>query len=72
MVLLAALHLPLILFVPWTTEWIPATVITPFAMADLYAMLWLLSVVGEFVERPKNSARDSIPTISRASWYRNH
>ena len=44
---LAALHLPLILFVPWTTKWIPAIVIAPFGIADLYAMLWVISVVGK-------------------------
>lgn len=53
MIILAALHLPLILFVPWTTKWIPAFLIVPFAMADLYAMLWVLSLVGKFVEGPK-------------------
>ena len=57
MVLLAALHLPLILFVPWTTKWIPAAVITSFAMVDLWAILWVLSVVGEFVERPQKTGR---------------
>jgi hypothetical protein len=52
MTILAGLHLPLIVFVPWTTKWIPAIVIAPFGIADLYAMLWVLSVVGKFVERP--------------------
>jgi hypothetical protein len=47
---LAGLHLPLILFVPWTTRWIPAFVIAPFGIADLYAMLWVISVVGKFSE----------------------
>jgi hypothetical protein len=55
MTLLAALHLPLILFVPWTTRWIPAVVIAPVGIADLYAMLWVLSVVGRFMEEPKPS-----------------
>jgi hypothetical protein len=50
---LAALHLPLILFVPWTTKWIPAIVIAPFGIADLYLMLWVLSVVGRFMGGPK-------------------
>jgi hypothetical protein len=49
---LAALHLPLILFVPWTTKWIPAIVIAPFGIVDLYAMLWILSVVGKFMGEP--------------------
>jgi hypothetical protein len=54
MTFLAALHLPLILFVPWTTKWIPAIMIAPFGIADLYAMLWIVSVVGKFMEGPNN------------------
>lgn len=50
MTFLAALHLPLILFVPWTTKWIPAIVIAPIGIGDLYVMLWVLSVVGKFVQ----------------------
>jgi hypothetical protein len=46
-VILAALHLPLILFVPWTTRWIPAILIAPIGIADLYAMLWVISVVAK-------------------------
>ncbi len=50
---LAVLHLPLILFTPWTTKWIPAFVIIPIGLADLYAMLWVVSVVGKFMESRK-------------------
>jgi hypothetical protein len=50
MTFLASLHLPLILFVPWTTKWIPAVVIAPFGIADLYAMLWVLAVVRRYME----------------------
>ena len=55
MTCLAALHVPLILFVPWTTRWIPAFVIIPIGMADLYLMLWVLSVVGKFMGGPEAS-----------------
>ncbi len=55
MTVIAALHVPLILFVPWTTKWVPAIVIMPIGLADLYAMLAILSVVGKLVERPKTS-----------------
>ena len=48
MTILAALHLPLILFIPWTTKWIPAILIAPVGIADLYVMLWVLAVVGKF------------------------
>lgn len=58
MAFLAALHLPLILFVPWTTtKWIPAFAIAPFGMADLYAMLWVLSIVTKFMEGPEHFHR---------------
>jgi len=49
---LAALHVPLILFIPWTTKWIPVLVIIPFGIADLYAMLLVVSIVGKFMRVP--------------------
>ena len=45
MTVFAALHLALVLFVPWTDKWNPAIVIIPLGIADLYAMLWILSAV---------------------------
>jgi hypothetical protein len=50
-ILIAALHVPLILFVPWTTKWVPAIVIVPIAVADLYATLGILSIVEKLLER---------------------
>src|ERR1039457_2360700 len=44
MAILAALHVPLILFIPWTDKWIPALVVIPNGIADSYAMLWVVSV----------------------------
>lgn len=52
---ITALHVLLILFVPWTTGWVPAMVTIPFGIVDLYAMLALFSVVGKFLERQKTS-----------------
>lgn len=40
-----ALHVPLILLVPWTSKWVPAIVIMPFAAADLWVMLWGIRLV---------------------------
>ncbi|MGP0072149.1 MAG: hypothetical protein ACLPWF_09465 [Bryobacteraceae bacterium] len=57
MTVIVALHVPLILFVPWSTKWVPAIVIIPIGIADLYVMLGVLSVVGKFVERPRTSER---------------
>ncbi len=50
MTILAALHVPLILFVPWTTKWVPAIAIAAIDSADLIVMLAILSVVGKFME----------------------
>jgi hypothetical protein len=52
MITILALHIPVILLVPWTTKWVPAIVVMPIAIADLYAMLAIISVVRGFVERP--------------------
>jgi hypothetical protein len=54
---LAALHVPLILFIPWTTKWIPVLVIIPIGIADLYAMLWVVSVVGKYVGEQKTTKK---------------
>lgn len=55
MIVFVALHVPLVLLVPWTTRWVPAFVIIPIGMADLYIMLWVLSVVGKFMGGPEAS-----------------
>jgi hypothetical protein len=55
MAILAALHVPLILFVPWTTKWVPALAIAAIDSADLIVMLAILTVVGKFIEGPKTS-----------------
>jgi len=57
MTAIVALHVPLILFVPWTTKWVPAPVLVPFCVADLCAMLAILSVVGKCMEGPKTAER---------------
>ncbi len=57
MIVFAALHVPLILFVPWTTRWVPAFAIIPIGMADLYIMLLVLSVVGKFMGGSEASER---------------
>ena len=53
MTVLAALHFLLVLLVPWTTKWIPALVVIPIGIADLYVMLWVVAVVRKFVGEPK-------------------
>jgi hypothetical protein len=57
MAFLGALHVPLILFIPWTTKWIPALVVIPIGTADSYAMLWVVSVVGKFMGEQKTAEK---------------
>lgn len=61
MTVLAALHVLLILFVPWTAKWIPALVVIPIAIADVYVMLWIVSVVSNFMGEPKASSSGKHP-----------
>jgi hypothetical protein len=57
MAIFAALHVPLVLFVPWTTRWVPAIAIAAIDSADLIVMLAILAVVGKFMEGPKTAER---------------
>jgi hypothetical protein len=52
MATLAALHVPLVLFVPWSTRWVPALAIAVIDSADFALILWILAVVGNFIDRP--------------------
>jgi hypothetical protein len=63
MAVLAALHVPLVLFVPWTTRWVPALAIAVIDSADFCLMLWIISIVGKLVEGPK-AAGDERPRPS--------
>ncbi|MGH9734139.1 MAG: hypothetical protein ACRD8A_06075 [Candidatus Acidiferrales bacterium] len=42
---IAALHVPLILFVPWGTKWVPALAIAVIASLDFCLILWIFVVV---------------------------
>jgi hypothetical protein len=53
----AALHVPLILFVPWTTKWVPALAIAAIDSADLILMLAILTIVERFMGDAKTAAR---------------
>jgi hypothetical protein len=69
-IILAVLHLPLILFVPWTTKWIPAILIAPIGIADLYAMLWVISIVAKSKGEPIASSGNH--PLSGAAEGRDH
>jgi hypothetical protein len=57
MAVLAALHVPLVLFVPWTSKWVPALAIAVIDSADLVLMLAILAVVARFMEGPNAAER---------------
>lgn len=44
-VAIATLHISLILYVPWTTRWIPALVITPILAADLAIIIAIIGLL---------------------------
>jgi hypothetical protein len=50
-VTIAALHIPLILCVPWTTGWIPAFAMTPFLIADVALILAILKFLEKLFEK---------------------
>jgi len=57
LICLAALHVPLVLFVPWTTRWVPALAIAAIDSADLIVMLAMLAVVGKLMGEQKTTER---------------
>jgi hypothetical protein len=65
MIVFVALHVLLLLFFPWPTKWVPASVFAGISSVELYAMLAILCVVEKFVERPKTSPRALSATLGR-------
>jgi len=55
MTAIAGLHLALLLFIPWTTKWVPAIAIGAIDSVDFCIALWILAVVGKLVQRSKAS-----------------
>lgn len=54
-VVLAAFHVELILFIPWTTKWVPALAIAVIDSADFCLIVWIFAAVGRLMEGPKAS-----------------
>jgi hypothetical protein len=48
--LLATIHTFLILYIPWTSKWVPALAIAVISSVDVYLILWILAAVGRLVE----------------------
>jgi hypothetical protein len=55
MTVIVAAHVPLFMFVPWTTRWMPALIIAVVDSADFCLMLWIISAVGKFMKEPEVS-----------------
>ena len=53
MAVIAVLHVLWVLFVPWTTKWIPVFVYIGIATVDFVLILWILLVVEKFMGGPK-------------------
>jgi hypothetical protein len=49
MAVIAVLHVLWVLFVPWTTKWIPVFVYIGIATADFVLILWILLLVEKFM-----------------------
>ncbi len=64
MTVLAILHVPLVLFVPWTTKWVPAFAIAAIDSGDLIVMLVILAVVGKFMAEQK-TIKQQTPSLRR-------
>ncbi|HET6145737.1 MAG TPA: hypothetical protein VFE02_19695 [Candidatus Acidoferrales bacterium] len=54
---IAGLHVPLILFFPWTTRWVPALAIAVIDSVDFCLILWILAVVEKFMREPAGTER---------------
>ncbi len=52
---IAAVHVVLVVSIPWSSKWIPAMAIAAIDTADLVVILGIISVVGKFMEGPKTS-----------------
>jgi hypothetical protein len=55
MTVVATLHVPLILFVPWTTRWVPALAVAVIDSVDFCLIIWILAVVEKIAGCPKAS-----------------
>ena len=55
MTVFAALHVFLLLLLPWTDKRVPTPVVIPIGLADLYTMLVIIYVVQKFIGGTKTN-----------------
>lgn len=58
--LVVALHVLLILYVPWRPGWIPAPTTIAFCMVDLAIVVPTIKLIGRLMDRTKGPAKDVI------------
>jgi len=46
---LAALHVVMLWLIPWTKKWVPAATATGIGIIDIFAMLGIISIVGNLL-----------------------
>jgi hypothetical protein len=59
MAAVAALHVLLILFVPWTNKWVPALVTAGVDSLDICLVFWILGIVEEFAGGPNDDGSET-------------
>lgn len=47
--LISVVEIPMVMFVPWTSKWIPAIVMLPFCLVDCLAVLWVIQTVEKWM-----------------------
>src|SRR5277367_6345804 len=55
MAVIAVLHVLWVLFVPWTTKWIPVFVYTGLATVEFVLIIWILLVIEKLMGKQKTA-----------------
>ena len=58
-IVVVALHVPVIWFVPWTTKWVPAVTIAGIDTVDFCVMLVVLDFIEKYLEPSKAKPREN-------------
>jgi hypothetical protein len=59
--IIVALHVALIFYVPWTTNWVPAAVSAGICTVDFFVMLTILDAIETFLQRRESRRIYSLP-----------
>lgn len=58
MIVCAALHVPLMMSIPWTIKWVPPFAIATLDTVDFWVILAILSVIGRFMSERETSMHE--------------